>query len=74
MIKISGGFFEYDNNHMYDWADQIGKKNPINKKFSKLIRDVAGLLHEFDYAECGDTGREDFEKEFDKFLKKWSVK
>lgn len=72
---MSGGFFDYENNKMFDWADMIyTKKSTEEKHLSILLRDVADVLHEYDYWKCGDTGGEDFKKAMFKLKKKYNIK
>lgn len=72
---MSGGLFDYENNKMYDWADKIWtNKTKDEIRLSILLRDLADVLHKYDYWKCGDIGREEFEKAFYKLKKKYKIK
>ncbi len=59
---MSGGYFDYKNNLMYEWADKVN-----HEEFEELLRKVAELLHSYDLAVSGDTSMEDFVKKFKEF-------
>jgi len=72
---MSGGLFDYENSKMYEWADKIWeKKTSDEKNFSILLKDVADVLHEYDYWQCGDTGEEDFKKALCVLKSKYKIK
>ena len=82
---MSGGYFEYENNKMFEWSDMIKREHlqkdrddywkidyteehkELMKEFSELVEKVGKLLHSFDYAMCGDTNMNNFNKDFNKF-------
>ena len=42
-----------------------------DKDISELTYDLFCLLHSFDWHMCGDTGREDYQKDVKAFKEKW---
>ena len=72
---MSGGFFDYENNKINDWADMIFTAKEIEEKqLSQMLRDMGLVLHDYDYWKCGDCSKEKFIKSWANFLHKYQIK
>lgn len=71
---MSGGRFEYLDSQLKHQIFGYSDK-PYNCfediEISELIWDVLNLIHEFDYYESGDSGRDDYIKAKNEFKEKW---
>ena len=71
---MSGGHFEYKDSElkseMFGWTD-----TPSNvledRELSELTWDLLDVIHVYDWYKSGDTCKETYLKEKDKFKKKW---
>lgn len=71
---MSGGHFEYKDSalksEMFGWTD-----TPHNvledRELSELTWDLLDVIHAYDWYKSGDTCKETYLKEKDKFKKKW---
>ena len=77
---MSGGHFNYEDGSLrstiFGWGtettEQAMKLNPLeDKEISGIVFDMFQLLHEFDWAICGDTSMEHYHEEVQKFKNKW---
>lgn len=70
---MSGGSYDYMCFKIKDFANEIRDQdtNPSRKKFAELVRDVAKVAHDIEWADSGDYGQEDAEKSLNEFFSKW---
>ena len=77
---MSGGHFDYKDSSLqseiFGWGtettEQAMKLNPLrDKEISGIVFDLLNLIHEFDWAICGDTNMENYHEEAQKFKDKW---
>lgn len=83
---MSGGRFYYKDTALktevfgYGFDSDYGKyafknQNVPNvfedKEISELVADVLDLIHSFDYYDCGDTDKETYLNDKNKFKSKW---
>ena len=83
---MSGGYFDYRNDYMktdifgYEFNADYGVDAFKNQKvpnvfedreISELVADVFDLLHSFDWYKSGDTGKDTYLKDKERFKKKW---
>lgn len=71
---MSGGRFCYVDSQLkseiFGWADK--PRNVFeDREISELVWDVLDLIHEYDWYESGDTGKDDYLKAKRKFKNKW---
>ena len=71
---MSGGRFAYIDSRLkseiFGWENEW--KNVFeDREISELVFDVLDLIHEYDWYICGDTCRETYLTEKEKFKKKW---
>ena len=71
---MSGGRFCYVDSQLkseiFGWADK--PRNVFeDREISELVWDVLDLIHEYDWYESGDTGKDDYLKVKRKFKNKW---
>ena len=72
---MSGGFFNYEDNKLFEFAIKIYKEKDIEEKqLSQILKDLANVLHSYDWYISGDSSKEDFMKEYLKFLHKYQIK
>ena len=63
---MSGGSMDYICFKLNDAADYIE-----DKEIKELTKDLADLLHDLEWYESGDYGRDTYEKSLKEFRKKW---
>lgn len=63
---MSGGSMDYICFKLSDAADYIQ-----DKEVKDLTKDLADLLHDLEWYESGDYGRDTYEKSLKEFKKKW---
>lgn len=63
---MSGGSLDYVCYKVDDAARYVK-----DKKVRELLRDVANLLHDLEWAQCDDISEEDYLETLKKFKKKW---
>lgn len=77
---MSRGHFDYKDSSLqaeiFGWetetTEQAMKLNPLrDKEISGLVFDLLNLLHEFDWAICGDTNITKYHEEAKIFKDKW---
>ena len=71
---MSGGRFCYVDSQLkseiFGWVDK--PRNVFeDREISELVWDVLDLIHEYDWYESGDTGKDDYLKVKRKFKNKW---
>lgn len=72
---MSGGFFNYEETKLIEFAEMIYQKKEIEEKqLSQILKDLANVLHEYDYYKSGDTDKAQFIKSFANFLHKYNIK
>ena len=72
---MSGGFFDYEDNKLFEFADKIFQDKEIEEEqLSGILRDLGNVLHSYDYWKCGDMGKDDFMKSWIAFLHKYGIK
>lgn len=76
---MSGGHFDYFYGKLLNFVDEIswcGEGEiprdllPEEKELKKLCKDLADVLHDYEWWRSGDYGKEDFLKAYAKFKKK----
>ena len=74
---MSGGLYDYRDSmlqsEMFGWLDE-GEPIPNvleDREISELTYELLNLIHIFDLYRSGDTGKDSYLKEKDKFKKKW---
>ena len=66
---MSGGHFDYADSNLYEWSVQVRRDgNPL---LAELLHDIGDLLHEYDWWQSGDAGRERWLKAWKCWQKKW---
>ena len=66
---MSGGHFNYADSRLYEWSQQVRRDgNPL---LADLLHDLEDLLHEYDWWQSGDTGREKWLNAWESWQKKW---
>lgn len=63
---MSGGYLDYICFKLEDITDRID-----DKEIKDLIKDLADLLHDYEWWQSGDYGSETYYKKLDKFKDKW---
>lgn len=63
---MSGGSMDYICFKLLDAADHIQ-----DKEVKDLTKDLAELLHDLEWYESGDYGRDAYESQLNRFKKKW---
>lgn len=63
---MSGGSMNYICFKLSNAADHIQ-----DKEVKDLTKDLAELLHDLEWYESGDYGRDDYESQLNRFKKKW---
>lgn len=53
---------------MEEWAREIDRENPL---LAKLVREMRGLLDDYNYYVSGDCGRDKAEKAWSEFRSRW---
>lgn len=53
---------------MEEWAREIDRENPL---LAKLVREMRGLLDDYNYYVSGDTGSDKAEKAWSEFRSRW---
>lgn len=72
---MSGGFFNYEDYKLEEFADKIFEDKEIEEKqLSEILRDLRKVLHGYDYWKCGDCSKEYFLKHWNNFLNKYKIK
>lgn len=71
---MSGGHFEYKDSslkmEMFGWTDR--PHNVLeDRELSELAWDLLDIIHAYDWYKSGDTCKETYLKEKEKFKKKW---
>lgn len=67
---MSGGFFDYENDKIQDWADRIlPDTTEEERELVKIMKAFSQLVHDYDYWKCGDHGEDDFKASLNKFKK-----
>jgi hypothetical protein len=71
---VSGGHFDYKDSalksEMFGWTD--APRNVLeDRELSELTWDLLDVIHAYDWYKSGDTCKETYLKEKDKFKKKW---
>ena len=71
---MSGGHFEYKDSslkmEMFGWSDR--PHNVLeDRELSELAWDLLDIIHAYDWYKSGDTCKETYLKEKEKFKKKW---
>lgn len=71
---MSGGHFEYKDSslkmEMFGWSDR--PHNVLeDRELSELTWDLLDVIHAYDWYKSGDTCKETYLKEKEKFKKKW---
>lgn len=63
---MSGGYLDYICYKLEDITDRID-----DKEIKELIKDLADLLHDYEWWQSGDYGSESYDKKLKKFKAKW---
>lgn len=63
---MSGGSFDYICFDLAHVADRIE-----DKEIKELTKDLANLLHDLEWYESGDYGRDTYERALKEFKEKW---
>ena len=63
---MSGGYLDYICFKLDDITDRID-----DREIKDLIKDLADLLHDYEWWQSGDDGSETYYKKLDKFKAKW---
>lgn len=63
---MSGGYLDYICFELENITDRID-----DKEIKDLIKDLADLLHDYEWWQSGDYGSETYYKKLDKFKAKW---
>jgi len=72
---MSGGFFNYEDSKLFEFADKIFEDKEIEEKqLSEILKDLGNVLHDYDYWKSGDSSKEFFIKSFANFLHKYQIK
>lgn len=73
---MSGGSYDYICFKIKDFANVLRDQetNPNRKKFAELLRDVAKVAHDLEWADSSDYSPEDATKSLDEFFSKWELK
>ena len=72
---MSGGFFDYEDVKLFEFADKIFEDKDIEEKqLSALLRDLGDVLHSYDYYKCGDSNKKEFMETWNNFLNKYQIK
>ena len=71
---MSGGHFDYKDmslkSEMFGWSDR--PHNVLeDRELSELAWDLLDIIHAYDWYKSGDTCKETYLKEKEKFKKKW---
>ena len=65
---MSGGSFDYLYSRIEEASQKIyEEKSKEEIEFSKLLKNVAELMHSIEWAYSGDTNIDDFKKDWNKF-------
>ena len=71
---MSGGHFDYKDSalksEMFGWTD-VPRNVLEDRELSELTWDLLDVIHAYDWYISGDTCKETYLKEKDKFKKKW---
>lgn len=71
---MSGGHFDYKDmslkSEMFGWSD-VPRNVLEDRELSELTFDLLDVIHAYDWYISGDTCKETYLKEKDKFKKKW---
>ena len=69
---MSGGHFDYLDLKIKDMIEEVGiKRSKEELEFAEFMKQVVFLVHSIEWAYSGDTGIDDFKKDWNKFKKKW---
>lgn len=73
---MSGGSYDYVCFKIKDFANILRdqEKDPNRKKFSELLKDVAKVAHDIEWADSSDYSQEDSRKSLNEFFSKWYKK
>ena len=63
---MSGGYLDYICYELNDIVDRIN-----DREIKDLIKDLADLLHDYEWWQSGDYGSETYYKKLDEFKAKW---
>ena len=63
---MSGGYLDYICFKLDDITDRID-----DREIKDLIKDLADLLHDYEWWQSGDYGSETYYEKLDKFRAKW---
>ena len=67
--EMSGGHFDYADSRLYEWSAKVRRDgNPL---LADLLHDIGDLLHEYDWWQSGDTGREEWLGAWNGWQEKW---
>ena len=73
---MSGGSYDYICFKIKDFANTLRDQETDNnrKKFADLLRDVAKVAHDIEWADSCDYSQEDGVKSLNEFFNKWNIK
>lgn len=63
---MSGGYLDYICFKLENITDRID-----DKEIKELIKDLADLLHDYEWWQSGDYGRDSYDKKLKEFKTKW---
>ena len=72
---MSGGSYDYICFKIEEFSRGIYRQdtNPRRKAFASIVRKMAHVAHEIEWADSGDIGQEDADKSIDDFFSSLSV-
>ncbi len=72
---MSGGFFDYEDVKLFEFADKLFKDaEPEEKQLSQILKDLGDVLHSYDWYRSGDSSKESFIKKYAEFIHKYQIK
>jgi hypothetical protein len=70
---MSGGSYDYVCFKIKDFSSQIRNQDshPLRKEFAEIVRDIAKVAHDIEWADSCDYSQEDADRSLTDFFSKW---